>query len=1107
VEPSLETVFLVAEFRELGHVSGAVPSEVAGDEGAGMRTVQQARLILPGTRQRIYDIDLVELDSGDANRFLVNFRYGWQGAALEEGTRTPDAVSEDAAVRIFESLILARKNQGYVPQGAAADVPRTPTLSVVADVTNPRDLILATRLRDLDVLSDIKAASLLRRLGELRLTGLSDQITAAARTLVLEGNRIVALRTLPYTLHRTDDGSGRVEALLEQLSTHTDTPIAETAAMLRAIRHVNFAPDSDSLPLELRTAVTLPDTAARDAAMAAYFKAATVVPPKSGYGDWENSITGTTSKTQKSFIETATAAGAALRTLYVRGAHAPVARSMILAALAAVPLQPPLFKAIRRIWQVAETVDDAEIFALLIARFDNERSTVTLGYPGADNIRRAYVTGGLVPVRDEAARPNARIAYTQPTRDYLRRRGWRTLRRLGQAGDPAYVTMAEAVLMTLNDSTDKQLPPRKTSFFDAQARQYREITTHYPRFPDRYAAHQIMHGAQGHLSSSPITLRWRMNLTSGERVPRREERFAELWDAAPANLWRLVTHARAATVVGFASRSLIESAGFIAHISTSEIAQLIVNWEPVTERLDFGISLAERRISSEGLKPELASALMGEESRGGPLVRLYLGGRSELLANDPALFAATLVGCAAGNHSWFDPVAAQAAERASAEARRDVLADVVNKVELTAWAPTHLTHCKLMATLLAHLFPVEVAALDAEAIRRLDRLESDVPRLVAAILAAARPDGPTLVDVARLAQSSDPDLRAAGVSLFAKRSIDELANDLDTVAAVLTADSKEPRKAARPIAGRIGRERPDSARLLAEKLLPALYRAEDHEGLREDVLSVLSNELRDGVIANGPDTTWALLRARSEPARRLGADVLTAFGPRDFSIRQIARIGCNDQMTARRWAVDQLRARIDDIRAKPEEGFALLDCAFEDAREAGYDLYRNELRPEDWSPEALVALSDSISEPAQRFGREMIGRVFEVKNAEFLLARLAEHPAPGFRLLVARLMRDYVKDDIQRLRRLVPTIETTLLQVRKSRAAKDQIFAFIEEQLALDNGNDSERMAILASVLDRTAATCAVADRARTLSLIASIKQRNPDLVPRAAVMPREARH
>jgi hypothetical protein len=235
--------------------------------------------------------------------------------------------------------------------------------------------------------------------------------------------------------------------------------------------------------------------------------------------------------------------------------------------------------------------------------------------------------------------------------------------------------------------------------------------------------------------------------------------------------------------------------------------------------------------------------------------------------------------------------------------------------------------------------------------------------------------------------------------------------------------------------------------------------------------------------------------------------VLTAFGPRDFSIRQIARIGCNDQMTARRWAVNQLRARIDDIRAKPEEGFALLDCAFEDAREAGYDLYRNELRPEDWSPEALVALSDSISEPAQRFGREMIGRVFEVKNAEFLLARLAEHPAPGFRLLVARLMRDYVKDDIQRLRRLVPTIETTLLQVRKSRAAKDQIFAFIEEQLALDNGNDSERMAILASVLDRTAATCAVADRARTLSLIASIKQRNPDLVPRAAVMPREVRH
>jgi cellulose synthase operon protein C len=331
--------------------------------------------------------------------------------------------------------------------------------------------------------------------------------------------------------------------------------------------------------------------------------------------------------------------------------------------------------------------------------------------------------------------------------------------------------------------------------------------------------------------------------------------------------------------------------------------------------------------------------------------------------------------------------------------------------------------------------------------------------------------------------------------------------DLDAVAAFLTADAAEPRAAARPIAARIAAERPEAARLLAEKLLPALYRTEEHEGLRADVYAVLSTDLRAAVMALGPETTWTLLKARSEPARQLGASVLDGFKPTDFSIRQLARIGCNDQVKARRWALAQLQSRIEAVRAQPEEGFALLDCPFDDTREAGYAMYREQLQPEDWTPAALIGVSDAITEPAQRFGREMIGKVFAAKNADVLLSRLAEHPAAGFRLLVARLMRDFVKDDTQRLRQLVPTIETTLLQVRKSRAAKDQVFAFIEEQIAADaNVKSGERIAILGPILERTVATCATADRARTLSLLASIKHKNPDLAPRVVIVPREAR-
>jgi cellulose synthase operon protein C len=1073
-----------------------------------MRTVRQTRMVLPGTRARVYEIDLVDTGSAREARFLVNFRYGWQGAVLEEGTRTPDAVPQEEALRIFDSLIVARKNQGYHLPDETSSTPKIPALVVVADSVSPRENVLAARLRGFDSLPDIKAASLLRRLGELRMKSLCAAIAAAARNVMREGNRRVTLRTLPYALHRTDDGSGLAASLLQQLSTCADAPMAETAAMLHALREPQAASSWDTAPLVLKSAATLSDPAAREAAVLVYFQAAVAAPAQpTGFARLEGVASGDASKDAVNRMETAQIAETALRDLYVRGAHDATARSMLLAVLAAVPLRPPLFRAIRRVWQVAETTDDAEVFSRLLARFDNERSTVPLVRWAQNGVRQVIVGGRYVALREEAAKPNTSIAYSDPTRNYLRRRGWRTLRRLGEAGDPAYVAMAEAVLLSLEDGAEKDVPARKTFHYDPQARQQRVIELRYPKFPDRYAAHHIMHGAHNRLIASPVTLRWQFNLASSESASRREERFPELWAAHPETLWRLARNARAELVVGFAARALIENTAFLDTIPTSDIAGMIVNWSPLNERLQLAITLAERRISNEGLKPELGAALISDPGRGGALVKFYLGGRPELLPNAPDLFAAMLVGCAAGNHAWFDALAQQAVNAATAPVRADVLARAFAAIEAANWLTDDFPRAKLLATLLTRLFPAELTATDGETIRCLYNRDNDVVRLIAALLASARPDGASLVDVGQLAQSANPDLRAAGISLFAKRPLDVLIADLDAIAAFLTANSKEPREAARSIAGRIGHERREAARLLAEKLLPAIYRAEDHEGLREDVYAVLSEELRGGVVALGPETIWTLLKARSELARRLGAEVLDGFKPTDFSIRQLARIGCNDQVKARRWALIQLQARVEEVRARPEEGFALLDCAFEDAREAGYTLYRNELHPEEWTASALVALSDSITEPAQRFGREMIGKVFEAKNADFLLSRLAEHPAPGFRLLVARLMRDFVKDDTQRLRQLVPAIETTLLQVRKSRAAKDQVFAFIEEQLGAEaEGMGGERTAILAPILERSVATCATADRARALLLLASIKHKNPELAPRVAIVPREVR-
>lgn len=1034
-----------------------------------MRTVRSARLVMPGARRRLYEIDLVEATGASPERYLVNFRYGWDGGVLQEGTRTTDPVTEDNAQRIFDSLIVSRQNLGYVVESGDVPERRKPELTVVTEQSNPRDEILAHRMRGFDGLPDLKAAGLLHRLGELRAKSQAPAIAAAAAALIGEKSRVVALRTLPYALHRTDDGSGSAGRVLEHLSASDDGPTAETAQMLRMLRELALAPDWSAYPAVLQGAVKMEDPNARNEAAIMCFAAAV--------GD-----------ERRQPLAKPTHVESVLRTLYVHGAYDPLAREVGLAVLKGIPLRVPLFRALRRILQVAEATDDAEVFAILNARFDGELARNVFLARDSKNRNLGYAT-----------------AYADKTRRYLRRRSWRTLRRLGRDGDAAYIKMAEAILMTLDDGEIEKNKPAGTS---PQAGPHPDHVERlrpsavFPPFANRYAAIQIMYGRGMRVVASDRSLSWRYAQHSGPAQSEREEPFPDLWVAHPASLWRIIMAARANVVADFAARVLREDP-LADTISVADVIALLGAWRPYTVRRELAIKLAERCIARDGLTLDLAAALLGDGERGGALLKLLLTASPGMLIQDPALFAVLIGACAAVNHYWFDPLAEAAAADLSPEARRDVLDRVFAGLQPAAWPPDEMTRAIGLAKLLTKLFPAEIGAMDGEVLRRLSQQPSQPLQAIAAHLAAHHPNGMNFVDVGALVASENPSLVAAAISILGKRPIDALAADVAAIAAFLTAPAPEPRAAALPLAARLQNERPEAAIELAEMLLPTIYRTEQHENLREDVLAVLTGTLRPSVIALGHDTVWTLLRARSEPARRLGASVLDGLKPQDFSVRQLARIACNDQVIARRFAVAALQARVDDVRHAPEDAFAMLDCPFDDTREAGFTLYRTQLKPEDWTPTALVALADATTEPAQRFGREMIGRVFEDKNADFLLSRLAEHPAAGFRLFVARLMRDYVQGDTHRLKRLVPAIETTLLQVRKGRAAKQQVLSFIEEQLARDG---DEQSAVLAPILERVVATCAVEDRARIVTLLTKIKHRDAALVPRVALVPREAR-
>ncbi|MFV0294788.1 MAG: hypothetical protein ACK5JT_01560, partial [Hyphomicrobiaceae bacterium] len=105
----------------------------------------------------------------------------------------------------------------------------------------------------------------------------------------------------------------------------------------------------------------------------------------------------------------------------------------------------------------------------------------------------------------------------------------------------------------------------------------------------------------------------------------------------------------------------------------------------------------------------------------------------------------------------------------------------------------------------------------------------------------------------------------------------------------------------------------------------------------------------------------------------------------------------------------------------------------------------------------------------------------------------------GFRLTIARLIREYATGDVVRLRKVEPAIRTILSRVFSSRAAKEQIHSFIEAEIAR---GDPAALDVLSGLLETISGTCAVTDKSRVLAHIVRLKAKAADLVPLATIVP-----
>lgn len=1036
-----------------------------------MKLITQTRLVfVEGRSEKVYEIDLCEVGSG---RFVVNFRYGKKGAALKDGSKTVAPVGRAEADRVHEKLVQSKLEQGYVREdeveaararaasapaiGSATGSATRAAASAASAASDSAAARAADEARKHVVLERLSRVGTdrrwFRREGATRSWPLERAIWRAGELRIREAERLL----LPLVDTATSGdvaGGGKgirnysIAYALGRLGTELSV---ETLARLRVDPkqpgHVQ------RIATEALLALSDPSTRADFAKdVVASFPAPLAQAYALGAAAFAEALAVHLASSPNAF--------AVMDLVYL--VDDDVVRGAFLAELAKVKLEPPYFYWIRHLFKAAEYRRDPRVFGLLAYRFETVRAN---------------------PV-DWQRKPQS--VYSSATREYLRRRVWRTLRRFGRDGDPDFVPLAVGTLLAYSDR-------------DAE-----ELRTGYDAFSKYRALNHLLYTNSPRYELRRNTKAFR--LKRGQRAgqpppPVREEAFPAAWEARPEGLMQLVAESECTPVHEFAARALESCPAFLAELDDDDLVLILSRPYAPTARLGFG--MARERHGRGKLSAKVLAALAGCAHEGGRKQAFaWMDERRSELSTDTAFLAALVTAehadARAFARTWIrglalaPEVGAALVGRIVArmlalpdDARGAAIAlDAAQTVSLSLGHHLARVGPAALRDLLAHPL-AGVQEVGAELLSRLDSRSGLVP--VDVVLSVVR--------------SPFANVRAVGMRLLAEMHDDALTLNFKLLVHLTADKNGDLRASSRPLVGRVARAHPEIGLAIAEGLVEALLRRKLAEDVPSHVLAVLRDELADAIGSLPRETVWKLLRSGSPHAQELGGILLARIPASEVEIDEIVELGSHAILSVREAAWSLFSSDVARVHGNLATAARLCDSTWQDTRDFAFGYFRTV--PADLvTADVLVAIVDSVKEDVQSFGRELASRVFRDEDGPTLLLRLSEHPARSVQLFTTNYLERFAADQPGRLEALVPYFVSVLSRVNRGRIAKARVLAFLHRE-GLRNAVSA---ALVVGILHRLSATIAIEDRALAIEAMVAIGRAHPEVPLPLRFVPRTER-
>jgi hypothetical protein len=772
--------------------------------------------------------------------------------------------------------------------------------------------------------------------------------------------------------------------------------------------------------------------------------------------------------------------------LYVLALEDDNIRQALLRLLPSLPSKPNTFKAVRRLFKVAEFRQDTQVFGRIT-------HLMGMAYPCYYSEYHYYQAIGSAShlqhdLDEKSKKTTPTVACSSQTRDYFNRRGWRTLRRLAELGSKQYVTFAAEILLAVSDADARVR--RDYVYYDYK--QSKNVTLKYDHFSHLFAFNHILNHLNPQMRLTRASRYWMRDTWAKEPPDLRCEAYPELWNQAPEMLLRLLTQSQCNEVHTFALRALKCNKQFVRTIGGEPVRAMLIM--PYESTALFALELAKKLLNPSNIDNKLISALLRSPvPEAHELAQRTLRSHPSALSVDADLIYLIITSKYEDNRLWIRrfiadyPLRETTVEPLSAR----LIAGVIQLGREDD--DTQTVIIEDITWILINSFAETTRGLGFDVMADLLNEASVVVQLLGAKLllnhtapAEALPPGL----LRKMLEAPSSEVRALGTQLFGRLSDEVLLTQPELVLKLALSHNAQVRQAAEPVIQRLAQTHPAFATLALERLIDSLFRGEPVEGFHNDILKLVKETLAFKARSVDITTTWRLLRAHSKGAQRYGAHLLEHALPEDFSVRQLGRLAGNPLLSVRQWAWRGYEQQADRIKANVRDALVIFDTQWEDTRRFAKDFFDRHFSAKDWDPEILIAICDSTWHDVEDYGRQLITRFFDEQQGIQYLLKLSQHPSNKVQLFVSQLLPQYAADNIDHLQKLRHYFLTVLSKVNQARATKSRVTDFLHNEAM----KSLPAARFVVDLFSRQSVTSAIVDKTASIKILLGITQHYPEL-------------